>query len=1095
MKTHLMKSALACLALFAATCVNASTYYISSISGDDSRSATQAKSQSTPWKSITKLNSYYSSLQPGDSVLFERGGVYKGTITVNKSGTSSAPITIGAYGSGDKPVLSRLTTAGGWTSLGNGIWESAAISTTVAGMNVVVFDGKIQAMGRYPNADAANKGYLKVESHSGTNSVTCSQLPSSINFGGAEIAYKPNHWTIDRSKIKSQSGTTLSIAGVSTPADGFGFFIQNSIKTLDQLGEWYYNPSTKKISVYFGADSPSSHTVEVSSGDYVVYNYNFDYLNLQDLAIEGGNKSAVYEYSTTHCNIRNCDISFAGTEGIYVSQSTYFLVEGCTFNDCLNFGVGAPGGDSYLTIRKNRFSNIAVLAGMGQSGAHAYEAIRMNASHSLIEYNSIDHVGYCAIRFTGDYNTIQYNFINYFDLVKDDGGGIYTGNASGTTASTGRVIKNNIVLNAVGCPEGTTASTRRQADGIYMDDAACGVTIEGNTVAFCPHYGLFLHNAHDIKITGNTLFNNMDQALYKHDNSSWPAISNLLITNNIYFSKLASQKSAYFYTLNNDISNFGTMDYNYYVRPLDDNYVIQGQIYLGTTSHVTTDYTLATWQSKYGKDMHSHKSPVTYSSSTNPDDVILFAYNETTADKTIPLSYGYVDAKGVKYSGSVTLSPFTSIVLMKDSSISTGGIPVISSASTATATVGTSFSYQITASMSPTSYGASGLPAGLSVNTSTGLISGTPTASGTFNVSLTAKNTSGTGMKTLQLTVNAAPQPPSITSSLTASATVGSSFTYQISGSNSPTSFGATGLPAGLSVNSTGLISGTPTTAGTYSVGLSATNSTGTGSATLTLTVNPQPKPVITSSLNASVVVTKAFTYQITASNSPTSFNASGLPAGLTVNTSNGLISGTPSISGVYPVTISASNSGGSGSATLTLTVTDLPPAPVITSSLTAGGEVGVAFNYQITANNSPTSYSASGLPSGLSISSSTGKITGTPTSAGSYSVSISASNLGGTGTASLTITISPSTLKAPVITSATSASGRRNRMFNYQITAANSPSKYNATGLPAGLSVNPSTGAISGTPDVVGSFNVTVSASNAAGTGSQLVTMTITKH
>lgn len=82
------------------------------------------------------------------------------------------------------------------------------------------------------------------------------------------------------------------------------------------------------------------------------------------------------------------------------------------------------------------------------------------------------------------------------------------------------------------------------------------------------------------------------------------------------------------------------------------------------------------------------------------------------------------------------------------------------------------------------------------------------------------------------------PAAPVISSSTTASGVVGQSFTYQIAASNTPTSFAATGLPAGLAVNSsTGLVTGTPTTAGTSSVTISATNAAGTGSATLTLTI------------------------------------------------------------------------------------------------------------------------------------------------------------------------------------------------------------------------------------------------------------------
>jgi len=437
------------------------------------------------------------------------------------------------------------------------------------------------------------------------------------------------------------------------------------------------------------------------------------------------------------------------------------------------------------------------------------------------------------------------------------------------------------------------------------------------------------------------------------------------------------------------------------------------------------------------------------------------------------------------------------VLLLSAVTSALAAVPNITSSGTATGQVGVAFTYQIVASQSPTSYGASGLPSGLTVNTATGLISGTPAvgtdAGSPYTVTLSATNGSGTGTKTLTLTIK--PATPVITSATTATGQVGVAFSYQITASNSPTSFNATGLPAGLSVNtSTGLISGTPTTAGTYSVTTSATNAGGTGSATLTLTINP-PKPVITSSLTATGTVGVAFSYQITASNSPTSFNATGLPSGLTVNTSTGLISGTPAAGtdagSPYSVTISATNPGGTGSATLTLTIN--PAKPVITSSLTATGQVGSAFSYQITASNSPTSYNATGLPTGLSVNTSTGVISGTPavgTDAGSpYSVTISATNSGGTGSATLVLTIKPA---APVITSALTATGTVGVAFSYQIVATNNPTSYNATGLPAGLTVNTSTGLISGTPTTAGTYSVTISATNAGGTGSATLTLTV---
>ncbi|MFI5363539.1 MAG: beta strand repeat-containing protein, partial [Elusimicrobiota bacterium] len=407
------------------------------------------------------------------------------------------------------------------------------------------------------------------------------------------------------------------------------------------------------------------------------------------------------------------------------------------------------------------------------------------------------------------------------------------------------------------------------------------------------------------------------------------------------------------------------------------------------------------------------------------------------------------------------------------------------SALSASSTTGTAFSYQIAATNSPTSFSAAGLPAGLSVNTSNGLITGTPSTAGTTNVTIGAVNAAGTGTATLVVTIN--PPAPVITSALSASSTTGTAFSYQIAATNSPTSFSAAGLPAGLTVNtSNGLITGTPNTAGIANVTIGAANAGGTGTATLVVTLNP-PAPVITSALSASSTTGTAFSYQIAATNSPTSFSAAGLPAGLTVNMSNGLITGTPSSAGTTNVTIGAANAGGTGAATLVVTIN--PPAPVITSALSASSTTGTVFSYQITGTNVPTSFSAANLPPGLSVNASNGLITGTPTSSGTTNIGLGAANAGGTGTATLVLTLIP---PPPVITSGLIATAETGKAFSYQITGTNAPTSFSAANLPAGLHVNASNGLITGTPKSPGITDISLGVANSGGTGTAVLVLEI---
>ena len=113
----------------------ATNYYVDATNGNDSNSGTSA---SAAWKTISKVNN--STFNPGDQILFKRGEVWRGMLEIHSSGTQNNYIIVGAYGSGDKPIIkgSRLLTD--WTNHSGNIWK--AVCSTSPSNNQVFFNGE-----------------------------------------------------------------------------------------------------------------------------------------------------------------------------------------------------------------------------------------------------------------------------------------------------------------------------------------------------------------------------------------------------------------------------------------------------------------------------------------------------------------------------------------------------------------------------------------------------------------------------------------------------------------------------------------------------------------------------------------------------------------------------------------------------------------------------------------------------------------------------------------------------------------------------------------------------------------------------------------
>ncbi len=648
-----LKNALIIAFLIFSTIASATDYYISS-SGND---ANNGLSSSTPWKTIAKVNSSFSTLKPGDRILFNRGDVFYGSLKISKSGLAGSPITISAYGAGAKPIITGFTMVSAWTNLGSNIWESTSAVSTLSTCNMVTINGVNTGMGRYPNT-----GYLTYQTYSGNKSITSSSLSGTPNWTGAEVVIKKHRWIIDRNHIIAQTGGTLTYTPSSTyyGQNNWGFFIQNDARTLDKANEWYYNPSTKKIRVY---STSSAINVQVASLDTLVFMTYKNYITFDNISFRGANGEAFYIGSSSNITIQNSSIDFC-YDGIFGadlgSSSANFKLQNSTINHSNNDAVKITKEFTNATISNNIIKNTGMIAGMGGSGDNKYTGMMLeNISNSLIQYNEIDSSGYCGISFPGgNFTKVTNNLVNYFCMINDDGGGIYT-----YAPATGKIIAYNNVLNGIGNGEGVNNPGSSAAFGVYIDAIGntSGVQILNNSIANIGRAGIFLHNVHDIITRNNTVYNSIIGLLIKNDDDTY--ITNLIVKNNIFFAKTFTQLAFEAITLHNDISSFGTIDSNYYARPIDDRLVFNVQ----PTGQSQTPgfyfmYTLEGWQTYSGFDAHSHKSPIALADTADND----FYYNATKTNKIITLYQSMIDVKGIKYMNSITLLPFSSVVLMVD---------------------------------------------------------------------------------------------------------------------------------------------------------------------------------------------------------------------------------------------------------------------------------------------------------------------------------------------------------------------------------------------------------------------------------------------
>jgi len=634
-----------CFLIFACLVSQAQNTYYVSASGNDSAAGT---ADTTSWKTLTKLNG--TAFSSGDKILFKRGDTFRGTLRITASG-----ITIGAYGSGNKPILSGaepLTTT--WSVASGSVYQTTLSSPPTEITNLFRSDTALN-ISRYPNKNV-NNGYLNFESTAGKTQFTDNQL--SGDWSNAEIVVRGERYRLARTKVSSQSGTTINI--VSSPyiindlTPGRGYFLRNDLRAIDSNGEWAYDVTTGKV--YLQSSTPPS-SIEFAKHDSVLIVKNASNVTVSNLQIERSNRINIYAEGGANLNIDSCDIRYSGGDAVYFSG-----VSGVQFQDNTLTGTNWNGVTtsitcSSVTIQRNTINNIGNEA-FGKN--LVFYGIYNMAPGAEILNNHVSYTVGIGILACGINTYVKHNLVEHALTGLEDYGAIYTNFNVGN--NTGLVIEENIIRNISGEQAGAPTN-ESLAMGIYVDNASTKVTLKNNTVynvaGSCYFTGTFKA---DIVLQNNTAFNGGEHEFQILNPNNFPVTAQ----GNIFISKKTD--STHIGIRNRSpratLPQGGFFRDNYVMNPFTEKTIVVD--HLRGSVPITEAFTPYKWNLATASVNGTSPAPFNYPSSINPDSVVLFYANPTASNALVTLPPGnYMDAKGQGYTGSTSIAPFKSLGLLK----------------------------------------------------------------------------------------------------------------------------------------------------------------------------------------------------------------------------------------------------------------------------------------------------------------------------------------------------------------------------------------------------------------------------------------------
>lgn len=485
--------------------VPAATYHFSSTSGDDSRSSLQAQSVTTPWRTMHKVKGL--QLSAGDSVLFECGSTFIGTLALGQaatvSGSAGKPVCIASYGSGPLPIITgSQPVTGPWTKYQGNIWSTSVTDS----VEQLFLNGKTLTLARFPN-----QGTVPVTTITSDNVFQCAGL-TGMTLQGATIFARSEHWSWNMNVITQFNAANGSVTIGGKPIyvlkSGWGAWVNNHLSLLDAPGEWYWDSGAHLLYVWLpDGGTPNGKSLEASRPGPGVDIATLRFTVMQDLILKNHGGDGIIG-NANDFTMRRLRIENPLASGIKLNG------QGITVDQSEIIGPNVYGMEIYCDgaqITGNTVKGVAELRRLTRTGLGGQccsgRGINVEGADIVVRNNTLDSIGYIGIGFNGARNHIENNVVRHHCMTTDDCAGIYTWSPDFVLpGSAGSVIRGNLVLDGVGAPDGIPDHSTF-ALGIYLDDRTHQVTIENNSVSGTD-IGLYMHNNRDDTVRNNLSYGN-----------------------------------------------------------------------------------------------------------------------------------------------------------------------------------------------------------------------------------------------------------------------------------------------------------------------------------------------------------------------------------------------------------------------------------------------------------------------------------------------------------------------------------------------------------------------------------------------------------